>query len=182
MITLALFNEMTRQKVAGLIGDEDDPKRNFYWEEAPLTNQKDLNSIARGVWLITRAGNINQTHRNLNLRTTVDFYVAMADKVKTEQILQQIRRWLTKTLYICQLSGDLDGDKYQFSNIRIRPTTTPANSGVTENGLIVKVASAELVYDDDLQYEVPTVGGVILTEVNKQLLTEVGRPIRTEAI
>lgn len=151
MITLALFNEMVRQKVAGLVGDEDSMLRNFYWEEAPLTNQKDLSSIARGVWLITRPGNIQTTTKGLNLRTTVDFYVAMNDKVETERIHQDIRQWLTKTMYICQLSGSLGDANYQFSNIRIRPTTTAQNSGVTENGLIVKVASAELVYDDDLQ-------------------------------
>lgn len=150
MITLALFEEMIRQKVAGLIGDDDDPKRNFYWEEAPLTNQKDLSSIARGVWLVTRPGNIEGTNKGLNLRTTVDFYVAMPDKVQTEQIHQEIRHWLTETRYLCQLSGSLGDTSYQFSNIRIRPTTTAQNSGITENGLIVKVASAELVYDDDL--------------------------------
>lgn len=182
MITLALFNEMASQQVAGLIGDEDDPNRNFYWEEAPLANSKDLNSIARGVWLITRSGDIQQTHKGLNLRTTVDFYVAMADKIKTEQILQQIRTWLTKTMCICQLSGNLDGDRYQFSNIRIRPTTTTDNNGITENGLIVKVASAELVYDDDLQYAPLYAQSVITTEDDKHLLTEMGRPIIKETI
>lgn len=180
MITLALFNEITRQGVAGLIGDENDPKRNFYWEEAPLTNQKDLSSIARGVWLITRPGNIQQSRKGLNLRTTVDFYVAMADKVETEQILQQIRRWLTKTLYLCELKGDLEGTRYQFSNIRIRPTTTTQNSGITQNGLIVKTASAELIYDDDLQYVVPTIGTAIITEMQQQLLTEDQYPILME--
>lgn len=151
MITLALFQEMVRQKVAGLIGDENSMLRNFYWEEAPLRDPKDINSIARGVWLITRPGNIDQTRKGLNLRTTVDFYVAMPDKVQTEQIHSEIRRWLTKTMYICKLGGSLGDTNYQFSNIRIRPTTTAQNNGVTENGLIVKVASAELVYDDDLQ-------------------------------
>lgn len=142
MITLALYNKMITENVAGLADTGE-----FYWEEAPLQHDGEP---ASGVWLITRPGNIQNTRRGLNLRSTVDFYVALADKVKIEQTLAAIRDWLTQNRWFCALSGS-DGDAtYQFSNIRIRPTTTPQNNGVTENGLFVKVASAEVIYDDDL--------------------------------
>lgn len=147
MITLALFQKMVADNVAGLIGDENNPKRNFYWEEAPLQSNGEP---ARGVWLITRPGNIDRTRKGLNLRTTVDFYVAFKDKVKIEKVHQAIRHWLTENRSICELSGSLGTTEYSYSNIRIQPTTTPQNSGVTENGLFVKVASAELIYDDEL--------------------------------
>lgn len=151
MITLALFDRMVSEEVAGLIGDENSPKRNFFWEEAPLTIDGEYSKLASGVWLITRPGNIDSTTKGLNLKTTVDFYVAFKDKIRIEEVHQAIRHWLTKNRYICHLSSRTgDTATYQFSNIRIRPTTTPQNSGVTENGLFIKVASALLVYDDDL--------------------------------
>lgn len=151
MITLALYDLMVRQGVAGLIGDESNPKRNFFWEEAPLTIDGKFSKLASGVWVITRPGNISQTNKGLNLKTTVDFYVAFKDKVRIEEVHQAIRHWLTANRYICSLSNRSgDTTTYQFSNIRIRPTTTPQNSGVTENGLFIKVASAEVVYDDGL--------------------------------
>jgi len=151
MITLALFDCMVEEKVADLIGDESDPKRNFFWEEAPLTIDGEYSKLASGVWLITRPGNIDSTSKGLNLKTTVDFYVAFKDKIRIEEVHQSIRHWLTENRYICHLSSRTgDTTTYQFSNIRIRPTTTPQNSGVTENGLFIKVASALLVYDDDL--------------------------------
>lgn len=142
MITLALYNKMLADNVAGLADSGD-----FYWEEMPLEHDGEP---ASGVWLITRPGNIQNTRKGLNLRSTVDFYIAREDKVKIEQTLADIRNWLTQNRWFCELSGS-DGDAtYQFSNIRITPTTTPQNSGVTENGLFVKVASAEIIYDDDL--------------------------------
>lgn len=143
MIILALFRKMVEEQVAGLVEDE-----NFFWEEAPL--QKN-GSPAQGVWLVTRSGSIAASTKGLNMRATVDFYVAMANKVQTEQIHQQIREWLTKTLYFCQMRGEEGGVSYNFSNVRIRPTRTPDNVGATKNGLIVKMASAELVYDDAMQ-------------------------------
>lgn len=142
MITLALFRKMAADGVAGLTRNKD-----FFWEEAPLQRN---GKPASGVWLITRPGNIDRTRKGLNLRTTVDFYVATKNKVQTERIHQDIRDWLTTHPCICLLSDSVGGVSYQFSNIRIRPTTTPQNDGVTENGLVVKVASALLVYDDDL--------------------------------
>ena len=45
------------------------------------------------------------------------------------------------------MSGSVGGTTYKFTNVRIRPATTPENYGATENGLIVKIASADLVYD-----------------------------------
>lgn len=151
MITLALFDRMVEEKVAGLIGGDEDTNRNFFWEEAPLTVDGEYSKLASGVWLITRPGYIDGTKKGLNLKTTVDFYVAFKDKVRIEEVHQTIRHWLTENRYICSLSSR-PGDtiNYQFSNIRIQPTTTPQNSGVTENGVFIKVASALLVYDDVL--------------------------------
>lgn len=141
MITLALYEQMITDEVAGLIKDKD-----FFWEEVPL--QKDGNPCT-GVWLITRPGNISNSRKGLNLRTTVDFYVAAKSKVKTELIHQQIRQYFESHLCFCSLSGSVGGTSYSFSNVRVRPTSTPQNVGATGNNLIVKVASVELVYDEN---------------------------------
>lgn len=143
MITLALLNQMNTEKVAGLTKDTD-----FFWEEMPL--QKN-GKPASGVWLVTRGGDASMSPKGLNLKTTVDFYVAFANKTKTEVVHRQILDWLIENPTICALSGSVDGTSYSysFSNVRIRPTQTPQNDGVTENGLIVKVASAQLVYDEN---------------------------------
>lgn len=142
MITLALYQKMQQDNVAGLAD-----LGNFYWEEMPLQHDGEP---ASGVWLITRPGNIENTTRGLNLRSTVDFYVGLEDKVEIENFLAQIRNWVTTNRYFCELSGSIGDTNYHFTNIRIRPTTTPQNSGVTENGIFVKVASAEIIYDDEL--------------------------------
>lgn len=167
MIVLALFRKMVEEQVAGLVEDE-----NFFWEEAPL--QKN-GAPAKGVWLVTRSGSLQTSNKGLNMRTTVDFYVAMPNKVQTEQIHQQIREWLTKTLYFCQLKGEEGGVSYNFSNIRIRPTRTPDNLGATKNGLIVKMASAELIYDEEEAVQVAyllTESGLVLATENGQFLIE----------
>lgn len=153
MITLALYQQMLKDGVAGLHQGQattgQDEARNFFWEEAPLQ----LNGKpACGVWLISRGGDISQSHKSLNMRHTVDFYVATGDKYTTEQIHQQIRQYLTKNQCFCLLSNDAGGINYRFSNVRIRPTTTPENAGASDNGLIVKIASALLVYDDETNY------------------------------
>ena len=139
MITLALLEQMAQEGVANLVVDQ-----NCFWEQAPL--QKD-GSPASGVWLVTRGGNASNSPKGLNLRSTVDFYVALANKPKTEAVHQQILEWLIQNPCICELSGSIGGTTYSFTNIRIRPTTTPQNFVVTENNLVVKIASAELVYD-----------------------------------
>lgn len=139
MITLALFEKMAEDGVAGLTRNKD-----FFWEEIP--GQHDGNP-AHGAWLVTRADSISSTHNGLNLRTTVDFFVVMKNKVKTEQVLQQIRQYITKQQYFCELRGNIGGTDYHYYNVRIRPETTPANEGAVNN-MIVKMASATLVYDD----------------------------------
>lgn len=139
MITLALFEKMAADGVAGLTKNED-----FYWEEIPL--QKD-GSPAQGVWLVTRQGDLSGSHNGLNLRSTVDFYVGFANKVKTEQTHQAILEWLLQNKAICALSGSVGGTTYDYSNVRIRQMATPENGGATENGTIVKIASAQLTYD-----------------------------------
>jgi hypothetical protein len=83
----------------------------------------------------------------LNLRSTVDFYVALANKPKTEKVHEQILTWLIENPCICELVGSVGGTSYSYSNVRIRPTTTPQNIMITNNNLVVKIASAELVYD-----------------------------------
>lgn len=139
MITLALFEQMAKDAVAGLTRNKD-----FFWEEIP--GQHD-GKPANGAWLVTRADAISSTHKGLNLRTTVDFFVVTENKVKTERILQQIREYITHQQYFCELSGSIGGTDYHYENVRIRPETTPANEGAVNN-MIVKMASATLVYDD----------------------------------
>lgn len=139
MITLALLEQMVDDGVANLVIDQ-----NCFWEQAPL--QKD-GSPASGVWLVTRGGNAANSPKGLNLRSTVDFYVALANKPKTEAVHQEILEWLIANSCICELSGSVGGVTYSFTNIRIRPTTTPQNFVITQNNLVVKIASAELVYD-----------------------------------
>lgn len=139
MITLALIEKLTDDNVAALELD-----KNCFWEEAPL--QKD-GKPASGVWLVTRAGNSANSPKGLNLKSTVDFYVAYMNKPKAEGIQQQILEWIINNPCFCELSGSVGGTTYSFSNIRIRPTTTPENMMITENNLVVKMASAEVTYD-----------------------------------
>ena len=143
MITLAILKQMASDQVAGLVVDKD-----FFWEEMPL--QKD-GKPAQGVWIITRPG-ANSGRNGKNLRTTADFYVAFANKAKTEVVHKAIRDYLTKNLCFCELSGSIDGTSYTYSfeNVRLQGATTPQNDGITENGLIVKVASVLLVYDENI--------------------------------
>ncbi len=151
MITSALYQQMLKDGVANLhegqVTDGEEGNYNFFCEEAPL--QVD-GKPACGVWLISRGGDISSTRKGLNLRTTVDFYIATDNKTVTEQIHQQIRQYLTTHRCFCLLSGSAGDVSYRFSNIRIQPTSTPENGGATENGTIVKIASALLIYDDDM--------------------------------
>lgn len=139
MITLALLNELVNDKVANLQIDT-----NCFWEQAPL--KKD-GSPASGVWLVTRGGNAANSPKGYNLRSTVDFYVALANKPQTEAVHQQILEWIIKHPCICEMTGSFGGITYNYKNVRIRPTTTPQNYVITQNNLVVKIASAELVYD-----------------------------------
>lgn len=145
MITLAILQKMAADGVAGLQTD-----KNFFWEEAPLQKNGEP---AEGVWIITRGGSLTGTPHGLNQRTTADFYVAFADKTKTETTLREIIDWIRANLGICELSGTVGDSRYHYENIRIRPTQSPSNQGVTANGLIVKVASAEIYYDQTNQQE-----------------------------
>lgn len=138
MITLALLKQMVNDNVADLEID-----KNLFWEELPL--QKD-GKPASGVWLVTRGGNAGDA-KGRNQRSTVDFYVALANKPKTEEIHQTILRWIIANPCFCELSGSVGGTTYNFSNVRLRSATTPQNQGATENGLIVKIASADVIYD-----------------------------------
>ena len=138
MITLALLKQMAADRVSDLTIDQD-----LFWEELPL--QKD-GKPAKGVWLVTRGGNSGDA-KGHNLHSTVDFYVALANKPQTEAIHQRILEWIIANPCFCELSGGVGGTTYSFSNVRLRPTTTPQNYGATENGLIVKIASAEVIYD-----------------------------------
>lgn len=139
MITLALLQRMVSDNVADLVID-----KNCFWEQAPL--QKD-GSPASGVWLVTRGGNASRSPKGLNLHSTVDFYVALANKPKTEEVHQRILEWVIQNPSLCRLSGSVGGATYDYTNVRIRPTTTPQNFVVTQNNLVVKIASAEIIYD-----------------------------------
>lgn len=141
MITLALFRQLAEDGVAGLTKDKD-----LFWEEMPLQSN---GKPANGVWIVTRGGSAENSPKGLNLKSTVDFYVAFANKVKTEDVHQKILDWLIANPCFCELSGSVSGTtySYDYTNVRVRPTTTPQNDGVTENGLIVKIASAQIIYD-----------------------------------
>lgn len=139
MIALAILQQMASENVAGLTLDKD-----FFWEELPL--QKDGNP-AQGVWLVTRGGSAVNTPKGINQHSTLDFYVAFSNKAKTEATHAMILGWIRENPTICELSGIVKGGSYSFSNIRIRPTTTPQNYGATENGNIVKFASVDVIYD-----------------------------------
>lgn len=139
MITLGLFNRIAEDGVAGLVKNED-----LYWEEYPLQSN---GKPASGVWIITRGGDASQAMRGKNLQSTVDFYVCYNNKAKTEATHQAILEWLLQNACICALEGSAGDIEYHFENIRIRPTTTPENGGVTENGLIIKIASARIIYN-----------------------------------
>lgn len=139
MITLAILQKMAEDQVANLTVD-----KNFFWEELPLQKNGEP---AQGVWIVTRGGALNNSPHGLNQRTTVDYYVAFRDKTKTEAVLAQIQDWIRNNPGICELSGTVGDNRYAFANIRIWPTTTPQNYGATSNGLIVKMASAQVYYD-----------------------------------
>lgn len=145
MITLAILQKMAADGVANLVADQ-----NFFWEEAPLQKNGEP---AQGVWIVTRGGNLNNTPKGLNQRTIADFYIAFNDKTKTETVARDIIDWIRHNLGICELRGVVGDSRYAFANIRIRPTTSPSNQGVTSNGLIVKMTSAELYYDQINQQE-----------------------------
>lgn len=138
MITLALLRQMASDGVADLV-----PDKNCFWEQAPL---QDNGEPAQGVWLVTRGGSVSSP-KGLNLRSTVDFYVALANKPKTEKVHQEIMQWIIDNPCFCQLAGSVGGTTYDYVNVRVRPTTTPQNYMVTQNYLVVKIASAELIYD-----------------------------------
>lgn len=139
MITLAILEQMASDNVAGIEID-----KNAFWEQAPLL--KDGNP-AQGIWLVTRGGSAENSPKGLNLKSTVDFYVALANKPKTEETHQKILEWILANPCICELTGSVGGTTYRYTNIRIRPTTTPQNFIVSQNGLVVKMASANIVYD-----------------------------------
>lgn len=145
MITLAILQKMAADGVADLVAD-----RNFFWEEAPLQKNGEP---AQGVWIVTRGGNLNNTPKGLNQRAVADFYIAFNDKTKTETVAREIIDWIRKNLGICELRGAVGDSRYAFANIRIRPTSSPSNQGITSNGLIVKMTSAELYYDQINQQE-----------------------------
>lgn len=140
MITLAILQAITTD-VASLTLDQ-----NAFWEEEPLQHD---GKPAQGAWFVTRGGSLTNTPNGFNQKATIDFYIAYQNKAKTEAIHADILAWLRSHPYICKLSGTAgdSGYTYEFKNIRLRPTTTPQNYGATDNGNIIKLASADIVYD-----------------------------------
>lgn len=136
MITLALLDQMAKDKLAGLEAD-----KSLFWEEMPLQTNGEP---AEGVWLVTRGGSSGFAGRNLH--TTVDIYTAFSDKSKTAAVEQEIWRWILKNQSFTELSGESGPAKYHFENVRINSTQTPQNMGATKNGAIVKVSSVEIIY------------------------------------
>lgn len=140
MITLAILRQMVNDL------DELELDKSAFWEELPLQSK---GKPAEGVWLVTRGGTSGR-RTGFNQRTTVDIYVAFSNKMKTEKVHSDILAWLDASKCFCRLSADA-GDPlpygYDFANVRLFPATTPQNDGITENGMVVKVASVNLVYD-----------------------------------
>lgn len=140
MITTALFKKMADDLAE--VGSE------WFYEHMGLSPNDE---ITEGVWIVTRGGSISNS-KGLSLSETIDIYVAFNDKVRTEAEHMRINRWLIENKGICELSGvftDAQGVDYPyaFENIRIVPTSTPSNNGLTTTGLVVKVASANVIYD-----------------------------------
>ena len=73
--------------------------------------------------------------------------MALANKPKAEDTHKKILEWILANPCLCELSGSVGGITYDFTNVRIRPTTTPQNFVVSQNGLVVKLASANIIYD-----------------------------------
>lgn len=141
MITIAIFNQMAQDQTLNLT-----PNKDFYYEELPL--QKN-GKPSTGVWLVTRGGSAFATPKGHNLKQTIDFYIADDNKANADKKLEAISAWLRANRCICALSGSAGGNLYSFRNIRIVPATTPLNNGHTDNGMIVKTLSANVVYDLD---------------------------------
>lgn len=139
MITIAILKQIVADNVAGLVLD-----KNLFCEENPI---KPDGSIAEGVWAVTRGNAIQNNPRGINLRSTIDFYVALSNRVAIETTHAQILDWIQTHKCFCELSGSVGGANYNLHNVRIRPATTPQNSGTTSNGVLVKVASMVVYYD-----------------------------------
>lgn len=137
MITAAILIRMA-QDIDGITVD-----KNAFWEELPLMKN---GKPAEGIWIVTRGG-WETNAKGINCQTTADIYVAYNDKSKTESVHAQINQWIRDHLAICELSGVIGDSRYDFTNVRIRPATTPSESGITSNGNIVKIASATIHYD-----------------------------------
>lgn len=139
MIGLAILAKMAEDGVANLALD-----KNCWWEQAPLSL---AGKPAQGVWAVTRGGSAENSPKGLNLHETVDLYVALANKAESELAHQCILEWVLAHRCICELSGIVEGVAYDYHNVRIRPTTTPSQYLITQNGMVVKTASIEVVYD-----------------------------------
>ena len=139
MIAYAILKQITED----IEGFELDT--NCFYEELPLSSG---GKPAQGVWVVTRGGSIRNTAKGLNQRATLDFYVAFANKIQTDSAHQAISKWLRDNPTICELEGQVSKGTYDFTNIRLFPTSTPQNFGATENGVIVKFASVDVIYDE----------------------------------
>ena len=139
MITMALLQKIVADNVAGLELD-----KNLFCEELPTRPD---GTFAEGVWAVSRGGSISNNGIGINLHAIIDFYVALGDRVKIETTHQAISDWAQSNRTICELSGSVGDTSYKLSNIRIRQTRTPQNSGITSNGVLVKVSSLEVYYD-----------------------------------
>lgn len=139
MITLAILKQLEEDGIAGLEID-----KNAFWEQAPLLKD---GQPCEGVWLVTRGGDASLAPKGHNLHSTIDFYVAFNNKPKTEQVHQEILKWLLKNPCFCELVGSVGSIDYDYKNVRLRPETTPQNFVVSQNGLVVKMASATIIYD-----------------------------------
>lgn len=139
MIAIAILKQMEADHVAALTADRD-----FFYEELPLQHNGEP---AQGVWIVTRGGSAQNTPKGHNLKTTLDFYIAYQNKANADAVLAEIAAWIRANRCICELSGSVGSNLYSFYNVRLAPATTPMNNGATTNGNIIKLTSANVVYD-----------------------------------
>lgn len=138
MLTIALVKQLA-EDIEDLVLDV-----NLFCEESPI---KPDGTFSEGVWAVSRGGQIQNNPHSINLHSIIDIYVAFNDRVKIETTHRAISEWIQTNRTFCTLSGSVGGIEYELNNIRIRQTSTPQNGGITENGVLVKVASLEAYYD-----------------------------------
>lgn len=135
MITLHLL-QLLDDNGFGTI-DED-----LFWEEAPLDGQE---NPEEGVWIVTRGSSVNRFGVHLQ---AFDIYSRYANKLTGAQKLEAILEYLRQAYgEVCTLPTVDPYSDNEYTNVRIRPTSSVENVGTDENNKIVRVISGEVQYE-----------------------------------